>query len=289
VDGQPTGQVVVKVLVEKKLPPSQVPAGALVPEQINGIPTDVHQIGRILAQQSERLPRPVPCGCEIGPAESRFVGTLGCLVLAKNGLYILSNNHVLANENELQDGAPILQPGPQGQYPADRIGVLDGGYPRIDFSPGAVNEVDAALALTSYGGDGYDDLVDPTFADGTVMSEDMVQPALFMNVHKIGGRTGHTFGQINTVNAKPQQPIGYNHGTAYFSGMMFIVGQGMLFSDRGDSGSLILTVGTNQPVGLLVGGGSSGTFACPLAADPDHGVTGVAAALGITRFVGTKP
>ncbi len=53
-------------------------------------------------------------------------GTLGCLVKKDHEYYILSNNHVLANENEAYMGDPILQPDPyDGEDLEDRIAYLD--------------------------------------------------------------------------------------------------------------------------------------------------------------------
>jgi hypothetical protein len=280
VEGRPLPQLVLKVFVAKKFAPSKVPSGAMVPEIVNGVPTDVHEFGRIRAQAFGRIPRPVQCGCEIGPAGGGESGTLGCLVIANDQLFILSNNHVMAKVNKFPGGTHILQPGAvsHGQDPADLIGVLDGGYPRIDFTPGADNRVDAALALTSWSDDF--NLVDPTFVDGVVMSEDSVQAAVGMNVHKIGMRTDHTSGQVIAAHMD-SMPVGYDVGTANFNDMVVVTGQGGLFSAPGDSGAVIMTTATNQPTALLVAGGSGGTVAC--------NIGNVAAALGITRFVGTKP
>ena len=279
-EGRPFPELVVKVFVVKKFPPSKVPSGAMVPENVNGVPTDVHEFGRIRAQAFGRIPRPVQCGCEIGPAHGGESGTLGCLVVANGQLFILSNNHVMAKVNQLPGGTHILQPGDvsHGQDQADLIGVLDGGYPRIDFTPGADNRVDAALALTSWADDF--DLVDPTFVGGVVMSEDPVQAAVGMNVHKIGMRTDHTIGQVVGAHVD-NMPVGYESGTANYNDMVVVTGQGTLFSAPGDSGSVIMTLGANQPTALLVAGSSQGTVAC--------NIGNVGAALGITRWVGTKP
>jgi hypothetical protein len=280
VEGRPFPQLVLKVFVAKKFAPSKVPGAAMVPESVNGFPTDVHEFGRIRAQAFGRIPRPVQCGCEIGPAGAGESGTLGCLVVANGQLFILSNNHVMANVNQLAGGTHIIQPGDvsQGQDPADLVGVLDGGFPRIDFTPGADNRVDAALALTSFSDDF--NLVDPTFVGGIVMSETPLEAAVGMNVHKIGMRTDHTSGQVIGAHVD-NMPVQFDdQGAANFNDMVVIQGQSGLFSAPGDSGSLIMTTGTNQPIALLMAGGSGGTVAC--------NIGNVAAALGITRFVGTR-
>src|SRR4029453_7377328 len=76
-----------------------------------------------------------------------MAGTLGCFVRsgASSALYILSNNHVLADENRYRKGGHIVQPG-----------TLDGGSPTADrvakltrfvrLEPKKTNFVDCAIA-----------------------------------------------------------------------------------------------------------------------------------------------
>jgi hypothetical protein len=40
-DGAPTNEVGIRVTVAKKLPPEDVPAGELLPEELEGVPVDV--------------------------------------------------------------------------------------------------------------------------------------------------------------------------------------------------------------------------------------------------------
>jgi hypothetical protein len=53
----------------------------------------------------------VPIGVSIGNEGEWSSGTLGCRVKDGSAVYILSNNHVLANSNEAEPGDAILQPG----------------------------------------------------------------------------------------------------------------------------------------------------------------------------------
>jgi len=75
-----------------------------------------------------------------------MAGTFGALVQDPDGkLYILSNNHVLANENDLPIGSPIFQPGllDGGNPSADRIAALTRF---IQLVGNQSNSVDAAIA-----------------------------------------------------------------------------------------------------------------------------------------------
>ena len=87
-----------------------------------------------------------------------------------------------------------------------------------------------------------------------------------MMVQKYGRTTGLTTGQITAVNATLQ--VGYDSGTAMFTGQMLISGSGS-FSAGGDSGSLVVTKSDDpdqdrKPVGLLFAGSSTMTVANPI-------------------------
>jgi hypothetical protein len=125
-----TGELAVVVLVERKLPLAALSASDVIPKQIDGVRTDVVEVGYLRAYQSPRGRfRPmIPAGVSIG----HFLitaGTLGAIVTDRitGDRLILSNNHVLANSNNAQIGDPILQPGPLdgGQNPGDMVARLE--------------------------------------------------------------------------------------------------------------------------------------------------------------------
>ena len=74
-----------------------------------------------------------------------MAGTFGAVVEAVGTRYILSNNHVLANENGLPVGSPIFQPGllDQGNPQSDRIVALTR---IVALQAGHPNSVDCAIA-----------------------------------------------------------------------------------------------------------------------------------------------
>jgi len=200
-------------------------------------------------------------------------GTIGCLIaLDNNKLCLLSNNHVLANVNNANIGDPIIQPGTLdgGRMPGDRIGVLE-RFVRIDFN--GTNHVDAAAAWTAAS------LVKPghvTYA----LNPSPLNPALHMSVLKNGRTTQATTGIVTDVNADNVR-VGYGSRVALFDDQILIQGTGgRAFSLGGDSGSLIVTAGSRQPVALLFAGPRDGSFtiASPIAA--------VMRELGIKRFIG---
>jgi len=113
-----TEQPAFVVYVEKKLPAPDLSRSHIVPRQIDGLDTDVVEIG-VVRMLGVRTSRERPCrpGVSIGHYRST-AGTLGAVVMdrATGRLMILSNNHVLANGSSVQEvraraGDPILQPG----------------------------------------------------------------------------------------------------------------------------------------------------------------------------------
>lgn len=269
--GSYSGDVVVKVFVREKAPLSRLASGAAIPAQINGYSTDVEAVGEIVTQSyNRRYPRPVPCGVSCGHVRIT-AGTLGCLVVLNNNrLCILSNNHVLADENTARIGDHIMQPGrvDGGQDPRDLIGVLERFVP-IQF-PGP-NLVDCAAAWTAFR------LVRSQHVTYR-MSATPVAPSLSLSVMKNGRTTQATQGVITGVAVNGVR-VGYDAGVAVFNNQVIIRGIGAgPFSQGGDSGSVIVTARTRQPVALLFAGSATHTIA--------NTMGDVVSALGISRFIG---
>jgi len=245
-----------------------------LPGQLDGMPVDVKVTGRFMALSDPTTrQRPAPLGYSVGhPAIT--AGSIGGRVVDGAGaLYVLSNNHVLANSNNASIGDPALQPGPYdgGTAPADQIGTL-AAFNTIDFS-GGPNTIDAAIALadaTKLGNatptdDGYgtpsgaiygDANNDGVFDDKTAL--------LGLNVQKYGRTTKLTHGQITGINATVD--VCYEVFFIFCIKSARFVDQLIIepgsFSGGGDSGSLIVTDDQNKnPVGLLFAGSSTQTIA----------------------------
>jgi hypothetical protein len=209
--------------------------------------------------------RPLVIGSSIGFAsDGRFqsAGTLGCFVRPRAGaagrVHLLSNNHVLADENRLEAGAAIVQPGglDGGAEPADVIARL-GAY--IQLRPGSrINVVDAAIAQ-------LEDNVrfDPVniLGKGSLGRTRDEPLTLKVTVHKAGRTTGVTTGVVTAIELDNVR-IGYDIGTVRFDNQIEIEGIDQPFSDAGDSGSLIVDNDLNAAALLFAGsdhGGKAGT------------------------------
>lgn len=268
--GRYAGDLAVKVFVREKLPSSRLAERTVVPERINGYPTDVEVVGEISIDSfARRYARPVPCGISVGHPRIT-AGTLGGLVVLDNHrLCLLSNNHVLSDTNDARIGETILQPGASdgGHSPGDQIGVLERFVP-IQF-PGP-NRVDAAVAWTAFR------FVDPEHVTYTA-SPAPLEPSLGLTVIKNGRSTQATMGVITAVSVDSVR-VNYRPQIAIFDDQIMIRGVGAApFSLGGDSGSLIASAGTKQPVGLLFAGSTTHTIANPIQA--------VISQLGVQRFL----
>jgi hypothetical protein len=245
-------ELAIRVYVRAKLSRSRLSSNENIPATINGMTTDIVQVGDVSA-----LTRPVKCGVSVGHFEIT-AGTLGCLVKStgedEEKRYILSNNHVLANSNNANIDDKILEPAPS-----------DGGSRQIakltDFEPlrldGRPNYLDAAIA----------ELLNQADVEVDILSIGNVQPplmpaAVFQSVRKHGRTTQHTVGIITDISADVR--VRYNGEIAFFEDQLAITGINGPFSSGGDSGSLVVDAVTSRPVGLLFAGGGNTTFANPI-------------------------
>lgn len=273
-NGKETKRLAIRFYVERKVAKRAVPKKDLLPATIKGVPTDVVETGRFFALATpiaqQRL-RPARGGCSCGFQATGFVmaGTLGCLVTDGADRFILSNNHVLADENALPLNSPIFQPGllDNGNASTDRIAKLS-KFVTIKKLP-AKNSVDCAIARLD-----SPKLCSPTMLPkvGKLKTATPIAAAVGMLVHKHGRTTGYTRGHVVDIAADVN--VGYDFGTARFIDQILVVGDAGSFSDAGDSGSLIVDRATKKATGLLFAGSSSHTIA-------NH-IGNVLAELGVT-------
>ena len=296
VRGKQTSDLAIICSVEKKVVMSSLSEIQQIPPKIDGIPTDVHQTGTIHAQQNladqvrpvpETNPhterhRPFPGGVSIGHYQVS-AGTLGCLVRKGGDIFILSNNHVIANSNNASPGDLIIQPGiyDGGKAEEDMVACLYEFIPVIfeneggkikssngfkwfgnllsfiirgrkkEFSPSnqpVFNMVDCAIAGPVL----PDDCLNEILKIG--MIKGITEGNLGMKIKKSGRTTGLTSGSIEQVDVTVRVNFGGGR-TAFFSDQ-YIAGA---MSEGGDSGSVILDR-KNQAVGLLFAGSPNSTI-----------------------------
>lgn len=278
-----TGEPAFIVYVEKKLPSAKLARSHVVPKKIDGLDTDVVEIG-VVRMLGVRTTRERPCqpGVSIGHYQST-AGTMGAVVKdrATKELLVLSNNHVFANGSSFQEararaGDPILQPGPyDGGTMKDRIGTLLRYVPLVK----SVSKSDCPVASAVAQGStrvlnllkqDYEirfykrfksentvdcalakldstDLVKATILEiGDIAGVSDVKPG--MEVQKSGRTTGLTSGVVKSVGTSLQVEMGKDD-KVWFSDQVVTD----MASQPGDSGSMVLDR-DQKVVGLLFAG-----------------------------------
>jgi hypothetical protein len=272
VGGEATGEPAVIVLVSQKVPEEYLTERDRVPSELEGVQTDVIDVGPLTIQSLRTRVRPAQGGYSVGHVRIT-AGTIGTCVYdilpggpagpdAPGGIgiprryYILSNNHVLANSNAAAAGDPILQPGPLdgGRDPQDRIARLSRFVPITLDPPTPItqhrNLVDAAVAEGE-----FHDLNREIYWSGYVRGwRRRANVGTGLVVKKTGRTTSFTIGRVQAINATVD--INYrDRGVARFVDQIVTTDM----SDGGDSGSLVTTL-DNVAVGLLFAGSDRATI-----------------------------
>lgn len=285
-NGVKTDELSLIVSVTHKVHPSALTLDDLIPREVDGARTDVVETGilRALQEPTDRWRPVVPPGVSVGHHHIT-AGTFGCLVRRDGELFMLSNNHVLADSNAARLGDPILQPGPaDGGGPDDRVATLSEFVP-LDFGT-SESECDMVSAVTAglnllagllgsshrvqavKQSDGVN-FVDAALAapvSPDILSSEILNigtPAgvgtatLGSQVQKSGRTTGHTTGVVNQVEATVR--VDYIGRIALFQDQLVT----SPMSEGGDSGSAILD-NNRRVVGLLFAGSSAATIFNPI-------------------------
>lgn len=238
---------------------------------------DIRYIGRVrpgaATAQANHRARPLVIGASLGhPAVT--AGTLGCFVRDRRGrVCVLSNNHVLANENGAKIGDPIVQPGAidGGRVGRDTVARLERF---VRLLPGRVNRMDAAIAS-----------VQPklAFEPGVLRGLGNLRGVGSMldigdEVAKVGRTTGLTRGRVSAIELD-NVFADYALGRVRFDDQVEVEGAAggkgrdkpRVFSMGGDSGALIVNDQLAAAALLFAGSDHGGpgdhglTYATPIA------------------------
>jgi hypothetical protein len=245
-----------------------------VPASIEGVKTKIENVGVVRAEpygsshggsggtttiNTTGRTRPLKGGTStISTIEGCAAGTIGCFVTipGDTNLYMLSNNHVFANENSGNAGDAIIQPGAYDQTNCATTGRC-GSLSAFKTITSTGNSIDAAIAKVD---DSLKSGITGAMVNGMIPSSTAALPTVGMAVTKVGRTSGVTTGTISAVNVTIN--VGYDFGTAQFTNQIYVKGQ---FIKAGDSGSLMVTNNTTHtPVGLCFAGSSSASFANPV-------------------------
>jgi hypothetical protein len=226
---------------------------------------DVRMVGRVdkRARKVARPPwyrantRPLLLGASVGHLRVT-AGTIGGFVRRGSAICLLSNNHVLANEDRASAGDWVIQRGALdgGRRPPDHVARLRRW---IRLRRNGANVVDAALAVIEAGIEH-----DPAMLRGLVGRRNRRLAGLgpeFLDegtiVYKVGRTTGATRGRVTAFDLD-NLVVNFDIGNLRFDGQIEIESAGARpFSDGGDSGSLIVDA-EMRAVALLFAGSEFG-------------------------------
>ena len=270
VNGLPTDTPALLVFVEQKHSHDNVvgkySAKQVIPSTIDGLPTDVIEVGHITKQigYRERV-RPLQPGYSCGQA-GITAGTIGGFFIDKDGdPIILSNNHVLANENRASIGDPIFQPGPMENTAAKSFV----GWPEPVANLPYFASLKRYIPISANGN--LQDSAIATINDKIVKAglvnnlyptinkrlNGFADAKVNMQVQKCGRTTGYTTGRVMALNASFS--IAYDMGSMKFNNCVVC----SPMSQGGDSGSIITDMNMNA-IALLFAGSPKVTIANPI-------------------------
>lgn len=124
----PEGEAVIRIYVEEKIPLEELSSRELVPNEIDGIPTDVERVGLPRAASLRDRHRPLICGCSIGNFDITY-GTQGYYfekISSPSEVLLGSNAHVFSDTiRPMVFQRKIMQPGKKhGGSPRDIVAHL---------------------------------------------------------------------------------------------------------------------------------------------------------------------
>lgn len=283
--GSPQSSIV--ILVRHKLPEDKLHTSQVVPKKLDGVETDVIEVGDICLLSRMERQDPIQPGVSIGHYKIT-AGTFGALVRDKTTgePLILSNNHVIANGTNGNDkrgqvGDPVLQPGPHdGGTMKDVVGRVERFSPvhRLLMSPSCLRAAAAercvnavcrlmapAYVIKVLRQTEQDNLIDAAVAKpvksgalrpdilGIGPVRGLASARVGMPVIKSGRTTGVTKGVVQAVDVTLQVEMGDGEQAVFHDQVVATP-----MSQGGDSGALVLDDG-NRAVGLLFAGSDKAT------------------------------
>ncbi len=271
VGGQRTEQVSIRVHVAQKT--DNVPDDQRVPAEIEGVATDVlerryepqvlaQQVITVAPQADTTHYATLQGGISMGPSRTIngfiFAGTLGAIVIdnATNQHAALTNFHVACVDNTFSIGDRMVQPSriDTGVVPTDEFGSLA----RETLSA----NVDGAVISIDSGRSSQCQVADIGLVRGTTTA------TLGMPVRKRGRTTLLTYGSVDGLALSVNIDYGDGIGVRTLTNQISIAAdttRNPLFSDHGDSGSVIVN-DSGFVVGLLFAGAGTSTVANQIAA-----------------------
>ncbi len=148
-----TDEIVFRVYVTDKKPPSKLPKNAMIPDKVLGVPTDIVLEPRPRLTDDSSKYRPLQGGIQIGNDTTSGAGTIACIAQRNTdgSIVVLSNGHVLL-DGGAANGEKVGQPNIscccccKGNIIGEVVdtannSLVDCGIALIKGQPGFTNEI----------------------------------------------------------------------------------------------------------------------------------------------------
>lgn len=229
--GIDTGEDAICVFVEHKRPVREMSLEDTIPKQVEGIQTDVIEIGGEIKPMHKKKHRPLVGGIS-GKVEGGSACSIGLIVFKDGKPYALTNEHcVHYPSGQNNKGKNFIQPSPyDGGNTTDKIGIINTD-PIIRNDK--TNKIDSCLIPLDT------DYKTEVLNYGSYKKQ-WVEPKVGTPFVKIGRTTGTTYGVISHTNVTAMVNYKGSLGTCSFFPCVFALQNNYDIVNGGDSGSIIL-------------------------------------------------
>lgn len=211
---------------------------------------DVEIMGEIVPSSGVQAPGEAGALLRIGASVGHCTagdGSLGFFARQRSTgrVGLVSCNHTIALADRGADGDIVISPSGSwgGRAPRNGVAILDGRYPRLAGRP---KLVDCAFAYLL---DGI--AYDAGRVDGGTLAALPAPAVERLDVMKIGSMTNARPGVVAKIEVD-NVPVRYGAVKAFFNDVIQIAALSETrFATEGDSGALVYTARTFQPIGLL--------------------------------------
>lgn len=262
VDDVSSDRLSIRVYVTEKQPLCSLAVNSRVPSELDGVATDVIEVGEVHSLAYTSTERPALGGASLGTSISNDTGTFGARFIDNTDgtTVILSNNHVISLADDVVRnaavvGTPVIQPGQiDGGAIADKVAELK-RWVKFVFPP-LWNRVDVAIA----------EIIGPLKASARIHDvgrysgwRSVYASDIGVTVQKVGRTTELTQGTIDDVAYDTSEDFGY--GTAQFGDQIRVVG---MSNAGGDSGAMLLDLQGRLLGVVWAGSVLDAVVACPI-------------------------
>lgn len=267
--GREIDELAITVFVTRKLAPSALAAGAMIPAEFEGLPTDVIEMPRpqLLGAMDEipgidadskpedtRRERPLKGGLQIsGDAKTRSYGTLGLLTKVQGDTRIMAvtNWHVLFDNNnspssglrvgnpDSSDGCTRCARGSFGTLVSQDYTTIDAAIARLDPDMQWLAEIQCIGFVRGWG----------SVPVTTPASPPTYKVRKYGRTTRLTGGTVRRFPYVSTATGSDVPDRHYTNGILIQPNRP-LGGDQAKFADQGDSGSAVVNV-DNEVVGVL--------------------------------------